>query len=73
MKKSLEKDISSLMLEDNILKILKDNQIVLINDLWNLSRKNLKELGLKDNEIHQIIVKLQLNGIDLGKKIYAMS
>lgn len=41
-----------------------------VKDLWNLIRKNLKDLGLTDNEIKHITIKLQLHSIDLNKKIY---
>jgi hypothetical protein len=39
-------------------------------DVWASNRKSLKALGLRDMEIKQIIIKLQLLGLDLNKKIY---
>lgn len=62
--------IDILDLDEDILKILKDNQINIIRDLWILNRKKLKELGLKDNDIKQIVIKLQLLGLDLNKRVY---
>lgn len=66
----LEKNIEELKLSNKIITLLKDNEISLVEDLWKLKRKELKELGLSDNEISQITIQLQLYGIDLNKKIY---
>lgn len=67
---NITENINTLNLTSNIIKTLKDNNINTINDLWILTRKDLKELGLTDKEIKQIVISLQLNGIDLNKKIY---
>lgn len=66
----LEKNIEELKLSNKIITLLKDNEISLVEDLWKLKRKELKALGLSDNEISQITIQLQLYGIDLNKKIY---
>lgn len=66
----LEKDIEVLNLGSMINNRLKYYNIILIKDLWELTRKDIKKLGFSDNEISQIIIKLQLYGIDLNKKIY---
>jgi hypothetical protein len=66
----LKMDIIELNLNDSILKKLKCKGILIVEDLWKLKRKDLKNLGFSDMEISQIIVKLQLNAIDLNKKIY---
>lgn len=66
----LEKDIKELDLENDLLNLLKENNINKVNDLWCLNRKKLKELGVKDNDIKLIIIKLQLFGLDLNKKVY---
>lgn len=68
--KILNSDISILGLDDNILDKLRLNELNLVNELYCLGRKDLKTLKLSDNEINQIIIKLQLNGFDLNKKIY---
>jgi len=67
---SLEDIIEKLNLSKNINKILKDNNILYIKDLWILNRKQLKSMNLKDNEIKDIIISLQLQGLDLNKRIY---
>lgn len=66
----IEKDIGILDLDKPIVELLKQNEIVTIENLWVLNRKKLKELGLKDNEIKQITIKLQLLGLDLNKRVY---
>lgn len=35
------------------------------------TKKDLKKMNFEDREIQQIIIKLQLVGIDLNKKIYS--
>lgn len=68
--KHLEENIKVLDLDKSVIKILNDNEIVIIRNLWEKNRKTLKELGLKDSEIKQITIKLQLLGLDLNKKVY---
>lgn len=70
MIKHLTAPIETLEIDTNIISKLHQNNIYNIKDLWNLKRKNLKELGLTDSEIKHITIKLQLNSIDLNKKIY---
>ena len=67
---SIEDKIETLNLSKSINKILKENNIIYIKDLWILNRKTLKSYGLKDSEIKDIIISLQLQGLDLNKKIY---
>lgn len=67
---NLTKNIDILDLDKDVLNILKDNNIVLIRNLWELNRKKLKEMGVKDSDIKQITIKLQLLGLDLNKKVY---
>ncbi len=68
--KILEKDISELNLSTKINNALKDNSINTIEDLWKLKRKELKDMKLSDSDITQVIIKLQLYGLDLNKKVY---
>ena len=68
--KILEKDLSFLRLDSSVIEILNNNNINVINDLWCLNRKDLKALKISDKDIHNIIVKLQLNGLDLNKRKY---
>ena len=69
-KKILEQAIEELALNDKVLKTLKENNINIVEELWVLKRQNLKSFGLKDSDITQITIKLQLYGLDLNKKIY---
>ncbi len=57
-----------LNLPKNILNILEEHQITDIKKLKDLSRGNLKDFGLSNDEINKIIVQLQLAGYDLKKK-----
>lgn len=66
----LKKNIEILNLDDSIIKKLKENNINIIEELWVLNRHKLKDMNFKDNEINQIIIKLQLIGIDLNHKRY---
>ena len=66
----IEKNINILDLDKSIVEVFRKNDIVKIEQLWVLNRKKLKELGLKDNEIKQITIKLQLLGLDLNKRVY---
>lgn len=67
---NLKKDIKILDLDRECLTVLKDNSINLIEDLWLLTKKELKILGISDKDIKYISIKLQLLGLDLNKKIY---
>lgn len=62
--------IESLELSYSITKKLKDNKILIVEDLWKLNRETLKKLGFNNYEINDIIIKLQLRGLDLNKKKY---
>lgn len=66
----LKKDIEILNLDSGIIKKLKENNINTIEELWIMNRHKLKDMNFKDNEINQIIIKLQLIGIDLNHKRY---
>lgn len=67
---NIEKKIEVLELESDVLKILKDNNIKLVGDLWVLNRKKLKEMSISDKDIKYIVIRLQLLGLDLNKKMY---
>ena len=69
-KKYIEKTIEEMGLPKKINDKLKNNEINSVKDLWVLKRTELKKLSFTDNEINQIIIKLQLNGLDLNKKEY---
>lgn len=66
----LNQDIIKLDLESKLIEKLKNNNVNVINDLWKLKRTDLKKMGLNDTDINQIMIKMQLQGIDLNKKVY---
>ncbi|HOB25594.1 MAG TPA: hypothetical protein PLB45_00850 [Bacilli bacterium] len=66
----VNEDIKLLELDSSIENKLNDSGLKTIGDVWASNRKSLKALGLRDMEIKQIIIKLQLLGLDLNKKIY---
>ncbi len=68
MKDILKKDLSVLDINNGIKDKLKENEINFVYELCALNRKKLKEYKFKPSEINDIIVKLQLEGLDLGKK-----
>ena len=67
---SIEDNIDKMNISLKVINKLKENNIQEIKDVWVLKRKQLKELGLTDKEIKSIIIALQLEGLDLNKKIY---
>lgn len=69
-KKYIEKTIDEMGLSKKTNDKLKNNDINTVKDLWVLKRTDLKKKGLTDTEINQIIIKFQLNGLDLNKKEY---
>ena len=69
---NIKESIKKLGLDKKTEEVLTSNGIVKIEDLWCLNRKKLKSLGLKDLDINTIIVKLQLLGLDLNKKVYSV-
>ena len=70
MNVNLEKSLSSLGLDKDIIVILEEKNINKIKDLWNLNRKDLKKYNFDDKQINHIIIKMQLSGLDLNHKIY---
>lgn len=67
---SITDEINKLNLSSTLKKKLLSNNFRTINDVWLLKRKDLKNLGFSDCEINSIIISLQLEGLDLNKKIY---
>ena len=67
----VESDIEILDLDSSVNKTLRDNNLSTVGDVWVQTRKSLKTIGLKDSDVKQIIIKLQLLGLDLNKKIYS--
>ncbi len=67
---SMNQSVKELDLESNILDKLLNNNINTVRDLWKLKRSQLKDFDLNNDEVNQIIIKMQLYGIDLNKKVY---
>ena len=65
MNEILEKNISALNFGKTISNKLILNKITYILKLCNYSRMELSDLGFSNDEINEIIIKLQLNGLDL--------
>ena len=62
--KYLDEDISYLKLNSNLNSLFKENNILKVEDLWIKNRTFL----LSDNDIKQVVIKLELIGLDLNKK-----
>lgn len=67
--KYLNNNLSFLEINSSIINILNKNNIYIIDDLWKLNRHELKQIGLTDQQINQLIIRLQLIGLDLNKEI----
>jgi hypothetical protein len=67
---SIEDNVSKLKISKTLVKKLEEKDKKKIGDIWILKRKDLKNLGFNDREIKSIIISLQLEGLDLNKKIY---
>ncbi|MCI8617486.1 MAG: hypothetical protein HFJ60_04495 [Clostridia bacterium] len=61
----LDKDIDILKLNEDTVNILKKNKIIKVKQLANKSKTKLKDIGLLGDQITEIEVKLQLEGLDL--------
>ena len=66
----IEDKIEKLMIYTKLKEKLSLSKIKTIKDLWQLKRKDLKNLTFTDQEINELIIALQLEGLDLNKKIY---
>ena len=67
---SMNQSIKELDLEYTTLNKLLSNNVNTVKDLWKLKRSDLKDFDLNNDEVNQIIIKMQLYGIDLNKKVY---
>ena len=64
------KSINNLSLSKEMIYKLKEKELNYIEDIWKLKRINLKDLGFNNDEIKEIVISLQLIGLDLNKKKY---
>lgn len=65
MKENLNREIDAVICDKNTVKQLIENQIERIYELCQYSRMELVEKGLNNTQINNIIVALQLQGVDL--------
>lgn len=62
--------INNLSLPKELILKLNENNIKYIEEVWVLKRSELKSRGFTNEEINNIIISLQLIGLDLNKKKY---
>ena len=67
MRDILNKSVNELKLDKNIKKILVEKEIDTVLKLCNHSRLELNNAGLINPQINDVIVSLQLVGLDLKK------
>ncbi len=67
---NIDEQITKLNLSEELIQKLKSKNINTLKDLWILKRKELKEKEFNDSEIKSLIIALQLQGLDLNKKMY---
>ena len=61
--KLINQNIERLDIKDNIINILKNNNITKIGQLCKKSRSDLKNIGLEKFEIDKVSIELELNGL----------
>lgn len=54
-------------LTEDIKEVLKQNNVLELSNLKKLTRKDLQDMQLDNNQINQVIIYLQLNGLDIKK------
>ena len=62
--------INNLSLSKELILKLNESNIKYIEEVWVLKRSELKSRGFTNEEINNIIISLQLIGLDLNKKKY---
>lgn len=65
MSETLRSNIQTLSINKNVLEILNNNGIETVKDLCKCSRMDLADKGLENSEIKDIMINLQLKGLDL--------
>ena len=63
-------NVKEIKLNEDAIKILANNNINTLEDVWQYKKTDLKNMGIADNQINQIRITLQLIGKDLNKKTY---
>ncbi len=68
--KILEEDINILELNKNVNEKLKENNINKIKELCSMTKADLRNISFEQNDINNIEIHLQLNGLDIKKRRY---
>jgi len=63
MDKLLKQNIERIEIKDEVLEILKDNDITILNDLCTKKKKELKDMGIGYQVINDMELQLQLLGL----------
>lgn len=66
----LQDKIEKLDFNSEFIALLHDKGINVVDDLWKLSRKDLKKMHFTDEQIKLISIKMQLWGMDIDRKFY---
>ncbi len=62
---TLKNNIDTLSINKKVIQILNNNGIETVKDLCKCSRMDLASKGLENSEIKDIMITLQLKGLDL--------
>ncbi len=65
MKEILKKEVHEIIKNQNLLNTLNDIGIESVGELCGYSRMELNQKGLANNVLNDLIIALQLNGVDL--------
>lgn len=68
--KILEEDINLLSLNKNVNEKLKENNINKVKELCSMTKADLRKISFEQNDISNIEIHLQLNGLDIKKRRY---
>lgn len=61
----LKNNINTLSINKKVIEVLSNNGIETVKDLCKCSRMDLADKGLENSEIKDIMITLQLKGLDL--------
>lgn len=67
--KMRKQSIDRLCVNDNILQVLRENNIINLGKLCDKNKNELKSIGLLQSEVNKVEVKLQLMGLNLKNSL----
>lgn len=67
--KMRNQSIDRLCVNDNILQVLRENNIINLGKLCDKNKNELKSIGLLQSEVNKVEVKLQLMGLNLKNSL----